>query len=173
MWELYALWSFIPVAVIYVMKNRTGDAPHSQVMGAAFYIIAIGALGCILGGYIAKRTGSLKVALWALISSGLCCLLSPFALEINNELVFIFLLFWGFTVIADSPQFSSLVSQNAPAENRGAALTIVNCIGFTISIISIQLLDMMNGVVDTRWLFLFLAPGPILGVFALASRPHA
>jgi len=167
MWELYAFWAFVPTAVWYVVNHFNPGASSNQVMGLSFIIISVGSIACIIGGYTALKIGNAKVARFALISSGLCCLLSPWILEINSQLVFMFLFFWGMTVIMDSPQFSSLVSKYAPVENRGAALTIVNCIGFSITIFSIQLLDFLSGVVEVRWMFLFLMPGPLLGVLAL------
>jgi MFS family permease len=167
MWELYAFWAFVPTAVWYVVNHTNPGANSNQVMGLSFIIIAVGSIACIIGGYTALKIGNAKVARFALISSGLCCLLSPWILEINSQLVYIFLFFWGMTVIMDSPQFSSLVSKYAPVENRGAALTIVNCIGFSITIFSIQLLDFLSGVVEVRWMFLFLFPGPLFGLVAL------
>ncbi|HEX5111324.1 MAG TPA: MFS transporter, partial [Saprospiraceae bacterium] len=167
MWELYAFWAFVPTGVWYVANHFNTGASSNHVMGLSFVIIAIGSIACIIGGYMALNYGSAKVAMFALISSGLCCLLSPWVLESKSQLVYYFLLFWGMTVIMDSPQFSSLVSKYAPVENRGAALTIVNCIGFSITIFSIQLLDFLSGVMEVRWIFLFLLPGPVFGVIAL------
>jgi len=82
-------------------------------------------------------------------------------------LLIIFLLFWGITVIADSPLFSTLVAQNAPPEKKGTALTIVNCIGFTITIFSIQLIAFLIQKTDPTMIFMVLAVGPILGLVAL------
>jgi MFS family permease len=169
MWELYAFWAFVPAAVLYAAKQITNDPDQSHIMQLSFYIIAIGSIACVLGGYWAMKIGSAKVALIALVVSGLCCLLSPWLLQVRSPLVFLFLIFWGMVVIMDSPQFSSLVSRYAPVENRGTALTIVNCIGFTITIFSIQLLDYLSTVLETRWIFLFLFPGPFIGVVALLS----
>jgi len=169
MWELYAFWAFVPAAVFYIAKTNMIESNTGSVMTFSFLIIAVGSIACILGGYWAIKISSRKVALFALISSGLCCLFSPILLQSNLLVVVPFLLFWGMTVIMDSPQFSSMVSGYAPVENRGTALTIVNCIGFTISIISIQLLDFLGPWMETRWIFLFLFPGPFLGVISLLS----
>jgi len=169
MWELYAFWAFVPTAVFYITKNNLIESNPGSVMSFSFLIIAVGSIACILGGYWAIKISSRNVALFALISSGLCCLLSPILLQSKLILVVPFLIFWGMTVIMDSPQFSSMVSGYAPVENRGTALTIVNCIGFTISILSIQLLDILRPLMETRWIFLFLFPGPLFGVIALLS----
>ena len=76
---------------------------------------------------------------------------------------------WGMTVIMDSPQFSTLVAQTAPKESTGTALTIVNCIGFSITIVSIQLLGQMANLLEVRYLFLLLVPGPVIGVIVLTK----
>jgi hypothetical protein len=79
-----------------------------------------------------------------------------------------FLLFWGIVVVGDSPQFSALNAQNAPKTLVGSALTIANCIGFAITIVSIQLLSWLSGIVSARWLFVVLALGPLAGLFAMS-----
>ncbi len=102
-----------------------------------------------------------------LFLSGLCCLLSPLIIGLSPVLLLPFLLLWGITVVGDSPQFSTLNAVNAPKELIGSALTIANCIGFAITIVSIQLLSWLAGVIEVRWLFLFLIIGPILGLVAM------
>ena len=168
MWELYAFWTFIPVmlaTLIFSLKET-----HGEIAFFTFYIIATGSLSCIIGGYIARRVGSYKVAFTALALSGTCCLVSPLVFTLNPAFIFVFLLFWGFVVIMDSPQFSTLIAQTAPAENKGSALTIVNCLGFAITIVSIQLLNFLSGVISFEWLYLFLFPGPLLGLLAMLQR---
>lgn len=104
----------------------------------------------------------------ALFMSCACCLLSPLAFIIESETVLIgFLILWGLFVIADSPLFSTLVAQNAVAEVKGTALTVVNCIGFSITIISIQLINALSDLMNPKYIFMLLAFGPILGLFAL------
>jgi MFS family permease len=82
-------------------------------------------------------------------------------------MLLVFLFIWGTAVVADSPLFSTLVAQNAPAHIKGSALTIVTCIGFTITIASIQLLSWLSGIIDTRFLYLALAIGPAAGLAAM------
>ncbi len=113
-----------------------------------------------------KRTASI-----ALLLSGMCCIVSPLVLFINSEYVFvIFLIVWGMVVIADSPLFSTLVAQNAAAELKGTSLTIVNCIGFSITIFSIQLLTILRYSVNPRFIYMILAAGPVLGLMALYKK---
>ena len=137
----------------------------------SFMIIGIGGLSCVIGGYISERISVKRTALTALSLSCLCCLISPLAFLITSQAIFLaFLLIWGMVVIADSPLFSTLVAQNAIAENKGTALTIVNCIGFSITIISIQLLNILQLKIDTQYIFLVLAIGPILGLLAARTK---
>jgi hypothetical protein len=80
------------------------------------------------------------------------------------------MLFWGMTVVADSPLFSTLVAQNAAAEIKGTALTIVNSIGFAITIISIQLISSLKTITDSNSIYICLAIGPVLGLLALSKK---
>jgi MFS family permease len=169
MWELYAFWAFVPV----ILKHYAQLHPNTtlNISMLSFFVIAIGGLSCVIGGYISQRIGARKTAFIALFLSCICCLISPIIFNINVEVLFIgFLLFWGMVVIADSPMFSTLVAQNAEAEIKGTALTIVNCIGFAITIVSIQLLNTMRFVIDSNNIYLLLAIGPVLGLLALKRK---
>jgi MFS family permease len=162
MWELYAFWTWCPVVLDAYLKRSETLWSESVV---TFAVISVGALGCILGGLVIPRFGSGRIALVSLIVSGTCCLLSPVFYFISiPEITLIFYLVWGTTVVSDSPQFSTLVADSAPAEQKGTALTVVNCIGFAISIGSIQLLGVP---VSEAYLFLLLAPGPVYGIFSM------
>ncbi|GAA3613321.1 MFS transporter [Flavivirga amylovorans] len=170
MWELYAFWAFVPVIL-----KRYNDL-HPKVMLnipiLSFYIIGIGGLACILGGFLSQKTGTKRTAFIALLLSCACCLISPLMFTSNSESLFIaFLVFWGMVVIADSPLFSTLIAQNAPPEIKGTALTIVNCIGFAITIISIQIINNMRSFTDPNNIYTVLAVGPILGLIALSKKP--
>nr|WP_299608100.1 MFS transporter [uncultured Aquimarina sp.] len=163
MWELYAFWGFVPVLLkTYVEKHRIG-IPISLW---SFTIIAIGFFSCVLGGYISLKTGSRKVARYSLIISGLFCLISPLLFQLPVEIFLGLLCFWGMVVISDSPQFSTMVAGAAPPELRGTGLTIVNCIGFAITILSIQLLSYLVNHMDSMYIFLFLGIGPLIGLYA-------
>jgi predicted MFS family arabinose efflux permease len=166
MWELYTFWAFVPV--ILQFHNQQGTNLNIPLW--SFIIIAAGGLGCILGGYRALNKGSASVAFLALLSSGVCCLLSPILLQTNSLVLLLFLLFWGFMVVTDSPQFSTLVAQTATKELIGTALTIVNCIGFAITIFSIQLLSYAQHFIPFHFLFLLLLPGPIFGLWSMCSE---
>ena len=165
MWELYAFWAFVPVVLAGHIGKNAGAA--LDVSFWAFCIIAAGALGCAGGGLVSLRTGSAPVAFWQLSASGLCCLLSPLLFGAPTPVYLAFLTFWGIVVVGDSPQFSTLNALNAPRELVGSALTIANCIGFAITIFSIQLLNGLAGLVPASYLFLPLTVGPVLGLIAL------
>lgn len=165
MWELYTFWTFVPVIVAAFLYPEM--AIPSEISLLTFLIIGVGSVGCVIGGYVSRITGSYHVALLALSLSFMCCLVSPLVFTLNPAFIFVFLLFWGMVVIMDSPQFSSLVAQTAPAEEKASALTIVNCIGFSITILSIQLINFLSGHIHIQWLFVFLLPGPALGLYAM------
>jgi hypothetical protein len=160
MWELYAFWAFVPMAL--AMQPELGNASLW-----AFAVIAAGAIGCAGGGLISLRAGSARVALAQLAASGICCLVSPLFFFAPPALFAAFLVLWGVVVVGDSPQFSALNAANAPREWVGSALTIANCIGFSITIVSIQLLNAALAWLPMPYLFLLLAPGPVLGLLAL------
>ncbi|MEQ9298977.1 MAG: MFS transporter [Cyclobacteriaceae bacterium] len=169
MWELYAFWAFVPVLLAFYQTTH-GDL-RFDVSIWSFVIIGIGSLGCIAGGLLSEKWGTLRTAKAALIISGVCCLLSPLVIMHGSFIIFIlFLLIWGLTVIADSPLFSTLVAQNAPPEIKGTALTIVNCIGFAITIVSIQLITLLMDQIEVSNLFLVLALGPVLGLMILSKE---
>lgn len=166
MWELYAFWAFIPI----ILSHYLAIYPHAQfnIPILSFSIIGIGSLACVIAGYLAQKKGTKKIATLALLLSGLCCLASPLFFHIESSFIFMLcLIAWGLFVVADSPLFSTLVAKHAPAEAKGSALTLVNCIGFAITIVSIQLLSLLQTYLDTQYLYMILALGPILGLLAL------
>jgi MFS family permease len=165
MWELYAFWAFVPV-VLAAHAVQVANAPLN-VPFWAFCVIGAGALGCAGGGLVSLTRGSAPVAFAQLATSGVCCVLSPFMFYTPTPVFLAFLLVWGITVVGDSPQFSALNARNAPRELVGSALTIVNCIGFSITIVSIQFLNRMWTAVGEANLFVLLAIGPALGLVAL------
>jgi len=160
MWELYAFWAFVPVALAV-----RGDSLNVPLW--SFVIIAAGFLGCAGGGLLSLRAGSARVAFAQLGASGACCLASPLLFAAPAPVFLAFLVFWGIVVVGDSPQFSALNAANAPRELVGSALTIGNSIGFAITIVSIQLLSAASAWLPAQYLFLLLAPGPLVGLLAL------
>lgn len=172
MWELYAFWAFVPIILIAYQELHVSTEFNVSLL--SFIIIGIGGLSCIIGGYISEKYGAKKTAGTFLLLSGICCLLSPLVMLYAPIEIFIsFLIFWGMVVIADSPLFSTLVATHAPSEIKGTALTIVNSIGFAITIASIQLLNVLRLEMNTTFLYMILAIGPAFGLLGLFQSRFA
>ncbi|MEL6926384.1 MAG: MFS transporter [Bacteroidota bacterium] len=138
MWELYTFWAFLPLLLRQFADRQALSIPVSLL---SFIVIATGSIGCIIGGYISTKVGSKRVAIGMLLCSGLCCLLVPVFFSFGESWLIILLLVWGFSVVGDSPQCSSLVAAAAPQAYVGSALTIVNGLGFGLTILSIELVN--------------------------------
>ena len=160
MWELYTMWVMVPL----ILATRLQGTALSWT---AFAVLGAGAMGCAVGGWIAQRWGSARVAGVQLSISGLCCLATPFMLNASDGLFYAWLLVWGITVAGDSPQFSTLTARNAPPQAVGSVLTLTNSIGFAISIVSILLFVSLSETVALGSLLPWLAIGPALGLLAL------
>lgn len=171
MWELYAFWAFVPVMLSNYISTHSLIDFNSSLL--SFLIIAIGSIACVTGGYISQSIGTKTTATIALALSGMCCLFYPIISQINNPYLYLgFLFFWGMVVIADSPLFSTLVAERAPTYSKGTALTIVNCIGFSITIVSIQLLKILLELIDNNTGYMVLALGPAVGLSALLFKQN-
>jgi MFS family permease len=169
MWELYAFWTFVPLMVQSYYKHHPFLDNNTSLL--SFTIIAIGSVACIFSGYFSKVIGAKKLSKIILFLSGCCCLISPIFLQVDSEAWFLaFLFFWSFVVIADSPLFSTLIAQNAPQNRKGSVITMVNCIGFFITILSIQLISYFRTESNELYLFTILAIGPIIGLYFLKTK---
>lgn len=173
MWELYTFWAFVPLLIAFLSKGNF--APHT-ISILSFLVIAIGGVSCALGGIISKKKGSQKVALFSLVGSGICCILLMIIPQFTSPIWLTFLLLWGVLVTADSPQFSTLVSQSVPAEFKGTALTLVNSMGFALSIVSIQFGQFLLAWIPIDKVLALLVIGPLMGIalfkfFAKKKRP--
>lgn len=173
MWELYTFWAFVPLML--TTYNSAHPGTNLPVSLLSFLLIGAGGLACMGSGLLSQKIAPRTVATTALALSGLCCLVSPWVLRSHSGGFFLsFLFVWGLVVVADSPMFSSLVAQSAPDASRGTALTIVNCIGFAITVASIQFTSWLSGFVNAYDLYLILAVGPALGLLAqLGSRSES
>lgn len=166
MWELYTFWAFLPGMLL--VYNRTHPTVSINVSLFSFLIIASSGISCMVAGLLSQKFGAKRIATIALSLSGLCCLLSPLFLFSDSVcLMLIFLFSWGLFGTADSPLFSSLVAKHAPEKLRGTSLTLVNCIGFSITIISIQIINLLAKEINSHYLYMVLAIGPALGLIAL------
>ena len=166
MWELYTFWVFVPIIIIYYNNEYAAEL---NIFIWSFFIITAGSIGCMVGGWISNKVGSAYVAYTQLLLSGICCLISPLLLSASQYLFISYLIFWGIVVAGDSPQFSTIIALSAPKELVGSALTIVNSIGFSITIISVWVISQLVDVMNTPYLLMILAPGPIFGLISMRS----
>ena len=167
MFELYTFWAFVPIIISYYTKQQ---GVGLNVSLWSFVIIGIGSLSCVFSGYLSEKIGAKKSASIFLLISGICCIISPLAFLAATPIFLLFLTIWGIAVIADSPMFSTLVAQNADPENKGTALTLVNSLGFALTIISIQLLNTI--FYDWSWetySFVILGVGAVFGLLSIRS----
>lgn len=176
MWELYAFWTLTPLFVQRAFAdNPLAATSPSKVALWSFLIIAIGALGCLLGGRLSKSAGSARTAAVALTVSGLLCAVYPLSSSLGTAGQLALLLVWGVSVIADSPQFSALSVKACPAARIGGALTLQNSVGFFLSACSILWSTSAYPSLDARVAWLLL-PGPVIGLIAmtplLRKRPR-
>ena len=168
MWELYAVWTWLPsyVAASFVAAGDPGH--HSAVELASFAAIGIAGLaGSLWAGLAADRGSRASVTIVAMGVSGGCCLLSAVVYGLSPVLVVGMLLVWGMAVLADSAQFSTALTEVADRSYVGTALTAQTAIGFLITVISIRLLPTVEAQVGWRWAFVPLALGPALGIVAM------
>lgn len=166
MWELFAFWQFVPMYLVYYVKMTEYSFSVPLV---SYIVIAFGFVGCVVGGMLSVKSGSKKVAIVNLIASGVLCLISPFFTQIPVYIFIPLMLLWGWMVLGDSPQFSTLVSNALPPHLIGTGITIMTCIGYTISILSIQLLKFLYPYITTDYIFTLLFFGPLIGYFSLTK----
>ena len=160
MWELYTFWVLVPLILATQLNGQA-------LSFAAFGVLGIGAVGCIGGGWLAKRWGSARVATIQLSLSGICCLLAPWLMSAPLIWFLLWLAFWGMTAAGDSPQFSTLTASNAPKQAVGSVLTLTNCMGFALSIVSIELFTSLVQEHQLASLLPWLGIGPLLGIVAM------
>lgn len=174
MWELYAMWTWVPAYFLYAYSPPGGGAqrllglpPETAASLAAFAVIAVGGAGSLGAGYLADRWGRTRTTMLSMIVSGACALVIGFVAPGHPLAVTAIALLWGFAIVADSAQFSSSVSELADAEYMGTQLTTQTSMGFLLTVVSIQLVPILVARAGWGWAFAALAPGPALGTVAM------
>lgn len=163
MWELYAMWAWF----LIFFRSVSGDPDAAAPALATFAVIGIGGLGCVLGGVLGDRWGRPETAAAMMVVSASCALLIGAISTAPSWLVLALGLVWGFSVVGDSAQFSTMVTERANQAYVGTALTLQLAVGFTLTVATIWLVPIWEESFGWRWAFAFLAPGPIVGVIAM------
>jgi MFS family permease len=168
MWELYPMWTWIGVFLNESMQSRGGDNYFRlDPSVATFLAIGVGGIGCYVGGIVSDRWGRTTLTMAAMGLSGLCAAVIGFTFGGPPGLTLAVAMLWGFTIIADSAQFSTVVTELSQTAYVGTALTIQTCVGFALTMLSIWLIPLLVGWVSWRWAFAVLAVGPFLGAVAM------
>jgi MFS family permease len=164
MWELYAYWAWVPTFLAASFAARHAGAAVGIV---PFFCVAIGGAGALWGGRAADRIGRIRVVRASLYLSGACCVLSAGAFGGPAWLVVSLCLVWGIAVIADSAQFSALVTEHAPPHAVGTALTLQTSLGFLLTAASIQLVPAVAAATGWRWAMVILTLGPVAALWSV------
>ena len=175
MWELYAMWTWLPAFIAASFAARAAGAPgaHREIADLfGFCVIAAGGAGCVWGGWAASRAGYARVVTWCMAASGACALAIGLCFGGNPWLLFALSCVWGFFVVADSAQFSALVTEVAPSHAVGTALMFQTSAGFLLTMATIQLVPWCVERFGWAWAFPALALGPVFGIAAIARLPR-
>lgn len=168
MWELYALWAWIGIALTASFAARTDAVTAlSTAKLIAFASIGIGAIACVAAGLVADRIGKAEVAILAMAGSGSAALAAALFYGGPLWIVAPVFLFWGAFVIADSAQFSALVADYAPPAETGALLTLQTALGFGLTVLTVQATPWLADWIGWQGVFVILALGPALGIAAM------
>lgn len=169
MFELYSFWTWIPAffAASAIAQGSGGPQSDSLVFLLSFGTIAIGGVGCVWGGAIADRIGRERFVIIAMAASGACSLLIGLSFGRGWLALAPIALAWGFFVVADSAQFSVLVTESVPAHAVGTALMVQTSLGFLLTTITIQLIPPVVAAAGWTWAFPLLAVGPAAGIAAI------
>lgn len=172
MWELYAMWAWIATfaAVSLQAGGTTAGRTGSLV---AFVAIGSGAAGCVVAGFWADRWGKARIARLALLASSACSALAGLVFGAPLVVLLALAVVWGFSIVADSAQFSALVTEYSARTQVGTALTLQTSAGFLLTMVSMRLIPLAAASFGWQWVFVLLAPGPLLGAAAMQRLVRA
>jgi len=164
MWELYAMWTWVPLFLLASYQAAGWSEQWARVAG--FGVIAIGGIGCYLAGLLADRLGRTRITAWSLAVSGSCALIAGFFFSMPGLLT-VLCLVWGFAVVADSAQFSAAVSELTDPRYVGTALTVQTSLGFLLTLVTLRAVPPLVDGLGWTWTFPFLAIGPAVGLWSM------
>ena len=178
MWELYAMWAWLGSFLVWALpaSGMQVELDQSSISLITFFIMAVGALGCLIAGLLADRVGRTLTTIGALVLSGGCALLIGFSVEFGPIAAIVIAVIWGMTVVADSAQFSAATAELADPRLIGTVLTMQTSLGFLLTAASIWLIGQAAELVGWRYAFIALAIGPLFGaisMLALRRQPEA
>jgi MFS family permease len=169
MWELYGMWTWVPMFLIASYAEAGWGIPSARLAG--FAAVAAGSVGSLAAGLLADRLGRTRVTTASLILSGGCAVSAGIFFQ-SPALLTLVCLLWGFAVVADSAQFSAAVSELTDSRYVGTALTVQTILGFLLTLITIRIIPALVEIVGWEWVFLFLAPGPVFGIWSMMRLRH-
>jgi hypothetical protein len=167
MWELYAMWAWIAVFAAASLGAGGGETASRHGSLVAFVAIGSGAAGCVMAGVWGDRWGKAHIARLALLTSGVCSAAAGVFYGGPLAALLLLAVIWGFSIVADSAQFSAWVAEHSARTHVGTALTLHTCAGFLLTMVSMRLVPIVAASYGWQWAFLLLAPGPFLGAMAM------
>ena len=166
MWELYAMWAWIPIFLLSSFQARSIHPAWASL--GAFAVIGSGGAGSVLAGHLADRIGRTATTIAAMLISGSCALFVGTLYGGNPLALIIVCLVWGFSVVADSAQFSACITELCQTEYLGTALTLQTSLGFLLTLVTIRVIPVLVDSFGWSWAFASLSFGPALGIWAMS-----